>query len=40
MRKLLYTIADNDLYYVLSLALLLICAFDVGLIIGWIWSST
>jgi hypothetical protein len=36
MLKWIYSICDDDLYYVLFLALVLITAFDLGLIIGWL----
>lgn len=39
MKELLDTILDNNTYYVLALVLLMIAAFDVGWMIGWIWSS-
>jgi len=33
---MLYKIMENDLYYVLSLAVICVAAFNLGLLIGWL----
>lgn len=37
--KQLESIIDNDWYYCLAVTVMLVAAFDLGLIIGFIWLA-
>jgi len=37
MNKLVRTVVEDDVWYVLALLLLSVISFNLGLLIGWIW---